>query len=205
MPSRSLVNNHPSSKFQSNSVKGKCGCAVWISKSLPLGSRMVDGHESKVYVNRKDIAILSGSHRYSLVRIATELCKILVVVLHVPDSGYTFQQVLQFYQHVETKVARHRRPDDTILLFVDANTDASGVRSPRVGTYGKFITNERSVAFGALLATLGVWLPSTFADNSIPGVLTGTWFHTYDSIPHLYDLKDPRDFICSKILNWTPI
>ena len=138
-------------------ASGSCGCAIWLSKALPV---VVSQHHT-TYFTRETCTVLVATPRLLLVQADLPGLPLTFVSAHAPHDGHKQQTAEHFWQEVGRVVAK--RPSGAqLVVLADSNGHLGAVSSDAVGTAGAEVETSAGAAFHSFLTSFGLCLPSTF-------------------------------------------
>ena len=109
---------------------GKGGCEVWISSSIPLGTRQ----GAKLRVQNQDVTILLAQPRRLIVYVQTAASSFYVIVLHAFDVGKGLDEVAVWWTATFDVIARFIPRNATVMCGVDGNCRVRTAAEPWIGT-----------------------------------------------------------------------
>ena len=85
--------------FKSSATKhGHYGVMVGLARIIPLG-QVIDaqGKPQKIFIQQRDVAVISTDPRHLILRLRTTLCKCILIAGHAPHSGATSEEISQWW------------------------------------------------------------------------------------------------------------
>ncbi|CAE7269940.1 tyrP-A, partial [Symbiodinium sp. KB8] len=140
-------------------AKGDYGCALWISKHVPLYSTP----EGPVFVQRPDVTVVGVSPRHLTAHIQTPRLSLQVQVFHAPSTAsFPIAEVRDFWDARATEVIGRSQGADYLILC-DANARLGNVISDYVGEHGAEDEGEAGELLHEFLTKVDALAPSTWA------------------------------------------
>ena len=136
---------------------GKCGCSLWIAKSMK--------------VTLKHLNVVCSEPRILAVNITSPSIKCQCVVAHSPVEGDPAG--VHFWHSLAVVLRGNRSKKGPIFVFVDANATIGSLCSDAVGNTDPDGENQNGHALHSVLAEFGLAAASTFVNNT--GSRSGTW------------------------------
>ena len=144
--------------LHSSCTKQGCfGCAIWLSKNLPVVVA-----KNHVHYFTKDVCTVLVSEPRSLIaQVDMPGFSITIVSAHAPYDGHHSQCAASFWRDVGNVVSL--RPSGAqLIVLADSNAHLGSISSQAVGTAGAETENQSGAAFHAFLIEFGLFVPSTF-------------------------------------------
>ena len=146
---------------------GCFGCALWLSKALPV---IVAGCCVSTFT-KEACTVLLAEPRVLIVQVDLPNFPVTFVSAHAPYEGHKSQEAARFWQKVGGVVAS--RPSGAqLVVLADSNGHLGSIGSTAVGVAGAECENGAGTAFHDFLISYGLSLPSTFPDSHRGGHCT---------------------------------
>ena len=137
--------------------QGCFGCAIWLSKTLPV----VVAQEQVHYFTKDVCTVLVSEPRLLIVQVDLPGFSVTIVSAHAPYDGHQSQCATSFWRSVGDVVSS--RPSGAqLVVLADSNGHLASISSHAVGTAGAESENQSGAAFHTFLIEFGLFLPSTF-------------------------------------------
>ena len=141
------------------SSQGCFGCAIWLSKTLPVVVTTQKVH----YFTKEVCTVLAADPRLLIVQVDLPGFAVTFVSAHAPYDGHKSQCAGDFWRSVGDVVSS--RPSGAqLVVLADSNGHLGSISSPSVGTAGAESENQSGAAFHAFLLEFGLCLPSTYEE-----------------------------------------
>ena len=147
--------------------QGCFGCALWLSKALPVVHARHQAH----YFTAAACTVLVAEPRLLVVQVDVPSFSVTYVSAHAPYDGHKTQHAAEFWSKVRN-VVQDRPSGAQLVILTDSNGHIGSVSSGAVGTAGAESENQAGAAFHEFLVGLGLCLPSTFEDMHSGGHFT---------------------------------
>ena len=189
---RGMIKSRNYLRYDSDS-DGNCGCAIWISRTLPTGT--LDG---KPYlVQESDVAIVSDGPRHIVAKISMSAACLVLASIHWPAQTRPAKERVDFAAMMSATL--EKVADIPGICGMDGNA-----RVPQCvnGVTGELLCGEADQAgydLVHILSTVGMLLPSTF--------LRETWTHAtgkrsridYPAVTQHFSLGDMSTRVAEEI------
>ena len=179
--------------------RGEGGCALWLSKTVPFAYQ----NGSPVYIQAKDVTIVSCSSRHLTANLVTDRLSLHLQVLHVPSAAHIpLEEVRQFWK-ARARELHNRIDGSEFIILADANARMGSLISRSVGGHDGEEETQAGELMHTFLCEAGALAPSTFA--AYHRGESGTWrapggdWHRIDYIliPSTWAKFEPRsEVIC---------
>ena len=124
-PAFSLVDNVI--RIAGGAEKGQLGVELWISTAQPFAHC----RGKPLYFSKSHVQLLYHDSRRLIVRIACPVFDCFIVVLHAPQSGKSFQERAQWWNHTVT-IVQQLCSDFPTFVLLDANAKTGMFHPPIV-------------------------------------------------------------------------
>ena len=138
---------------------GCFGCALWLSKTMPV----VFSQQQTYYFTKEACTVLIAEPRLLIVQVDLPGFLLTLVSAHAPYDGHRSQSPVDFWDNVG-KVVATRPSGAQLVTLTDSNGHLGSAGSMAVGTAGAEFENPAGAAFHAFLLGFGLCLPSTFQE-----------------------------------------
>ena len=148
--------------FKSSATKhGHYGVMVGLARIIPLG-QVIDaqGKPQKIFIQQRDVAVISTDPRHLILRLRTTLCKCILIAGHAPHSGATSEEISQWWSALAGQIPSKYRTWPRILL-VDANARVGSEPCPHIGDHQAERGTGKEEGFEQFVREQGLFLPST--------------------------------------------
>ena len=136
---------------------GCFGCALWLSKTMPV----VFSQQQTYYFTKEVCTVLIAEPRLLIVQVDLPGFLLTLVSAHAPYDGHKSQSPADFWGKVGKLVAA--RPSGAqLVVLTDSNGHLGSASSTAVGAAGAEFENSAGAAFHDFLLGFGLCLPSTF-------------------------------------------
>ena len=139
--------------------RGVGGCALWISKHVPL----CHTSQGPVFVRQQDITVVAASPRHLVAVIQTPQVKLQVHVLHAPSVHAVPPAEVKSFWDLRAREVLNRVDGADYLILCDANSGSGDAVSDLVGDHGAEIEGVAGALFHTFLSTIDAIAPSTWA------------------------------------------
>ena len=162
-----MINSDTHLRLVAAADGGKGGTEIWLTKRSPTGR--------KIGLHQSDVLVLLSEAEILCVRVKWAFGNFLLISAHSPHSGYSVEQVRQWWSRLNEIVDRfHVAASEWLVIGLDANTNFSEDMQPCIGSLGLTEhANHISRHFGDFLLRHDLFLPSTFEDYHTGE--TNTW------------------------------
>ena len=173
-------------------LHGCFGCALWLSKTMPV----VFSQQQTYYFTKEACTVLIAEPRLLIVQVDLPGFMLTLVSAHAPYDGHRSQSPADFWDHVGRVVAT--RPSGAqLVVLTDSNGHLGSVSSSAVGAAGTEFENPAGAAFHTFLLEFGLCLPSTFQE--LHDGLHLTW-RVGSSLGHRLDyIAVPEDWLTGTV------
>eukprot|EP00435_Cladocopium_sp_Y103_P046937 s2101_g13.t1 len=155
--------------------QGHFGVLAAISTTIPYGHVIrPHGKPKKLYFTKSDIAVVSSSPRWIVLRVATPWLKFVLIGAHAPHSGQSLETIDAWWTSLAQTLPSSLVSWPRILL-ADANAKVGADHCSHIGDVGAEIGGDKAVPFTTFVRDQHLWLPSTFDCHQGP---SGTWRHS---------------------------
>eukprot|EP00435_Cladocopium_sp_Y103_P050915 s299_g15.t1 len=146
-------------RLASGSENGHYGVEFWVNLDAPYG---YIGQQAQ-YFCTSDFQVLHRDPRTMLIRAETQHLSFLFLVGHAPHCGHPAEH-RQAWWDAFSELAGRVRPDERLLVMLDANADPGDCDAAAVLTSG-FKTTDGTHFLRSFLDTHGLCLPITSAHH----------------------------------------
>ena len=157
-------------RIVSGDAQGHHGVELWLNRRLPFAKDAESAH----YVELSRVTVLHYDTRQLYVKLQVGGTHLVFAVLHAPHEKTAHDIKKEWWQDMETKLARFRKQGKCILLG-DFNARISGQDGIHVGDLVEDFGNENGDFLEATLTDQALWLPSTF--STLHSGRSRTWIH----------------------------
>eukprot|EP00435_Cladocopium_sp_Y103_P043307 s1767_g12.t1 len=155
--------------------QGHFGVLAAISTTIPYGHvSQPHGKPKKLYFSKSDIAVVSSSPRWIVLRVATPWIKFVLIGAHAPHSGQSVEIIDAWWTSLAQTLPPALASWPRILL-ADANAKVGADHCSHIGDVGAEMGGDKAVPFTTFVRDQHLWLPSTFDCHQGP---SGTWRHS---------------------------
>ena len=140
---------------------GCFGCALWLSKTLPV---VVAAEGNVAYFTKEACTVVAAGPRYIVAQIDLPGLPLTLVSAHAPHDGCRQLTADAFWATIGD-VVRQRPSGAQLVVLTDSNGHLGSVTSDAVGLAGAELENAAGLAFHTFLLDFGLCLPSTFEDK----------------------------------------
>ena len=171
---------------------GCFGCALWLSKRLPV----VSSGQRRACFTKEICTVLISEPRLLIVQVDLPGLPLTLVSAHAPHEGHKTRNANEFWQKVGAAVAT-RPSGSQLVVLTDSNGHLGSATSDALGTAGAECENVAGVAFHTFLVESGLCVPSTFQDLHAGG--HSTWKIGSASSHRLDYIAVPQDWLIGKL------
>ena len=165
---------------------GLYGVELWVNLHIPFGS--ID--KEMLYFQAADFQVLHRDPRVLFVRAENQYIQWAIIAGYAPHSGLAAEQREGWWTHL-SMIASQKRPDDQLLVIIDANADPCPHDDLVVHRDG-FKTTANTSIFRTFLHEHGLTLPATSliheGTNTTWKSPNGIHEHSIDHIAVAHDL-----------------
>ena len=137
---------------------GQGGVSLWVNSSLPYAT---DEQGQGLFFSRKNCVALHAEPRRLFVKVCAPGISALVCVWHAPHSMRPSEEREAWWHDSERLVRALIKPDDDLVLLVDANARVGSVVSSAVGPCGAERESHNGILFREFLQAWDLVLPAT--------------------------------------------
>ena len=163
--------------FQSSSLQGQLGVAIWIAKSW----KGTGGQPLRL----QHFTVLHSDPRLLLIRCCSPHLKMDFCVAHAPQKGQGEAACITWWSDTRQRLAALARDSHPLILLIDANAHTGATSCHCIGDHGAEPDDFCTTQFEQLLIARQLWLPATF--SGCHEGATHTFVSRPDSRPHRLD------------------
>ena len=141
---------------------GQGGVALWVNTHIPYAK---DSNGRDLFLLRKHCVALYADPRRLFVKVCAPGINVLVCVWHAPHSMRPEDDRVRWWQDSERHLRSFVKPDDDIVLLIDANARVGSVPSTAVGSNGCEKETHNGTLFREFLEAWHLILPATFSGH----------------------------------------
>ena len=138
---------------------GCFGCALWLSKTVPV----VHSQQRSLYFTKEVCTVILAEPRALIVQVDLSGFPVTLISAHAPHDGHKQLGSADFWRRIADAVSS--RPSGAqLVVFTDSNGHLGSASSSAVGMAGAECENQAGAAFHAFLVSHGLFVPSTFPE-----------------------------------------
>eukprot|EP00929_Paragymnodinium_shiwhaense_P040014 TRINITY_DN20930_c0_g1_i1.p1 TRINITY_DN20930_c0_g1~~TRINITY_DN20930_c0_g1_i1.p1 ORF type:complete len:1955 (+),score=435.48 TRINITY_DN20930_c0_g1_i1:405-6269(+) len=164
----SNMHYHVWSSGRSESQGVPYGCELWIKKTLEDEG----GHQH--HIQKSAVCVRSCSPRHLLASITSAVISAELMVIHAPCQQRPIQEIEDFWEQMETEVARHARAGRPLVVMADFNWTLHA-EQPHVGDLMQ--QQEEDSPANRFLRRLGLYVPYTHMLVNADGEVRNTSYN----------------------------
>ena len=180
-------------RFDSES-EGVWGCAVWVSRLLPLAS---DGGE-RFFVTDSDVAIEEAGPRWLVLKLKTPASWMYFASFHRPSQTRPWEERQSFDDQLARTLERIKQWP--CICGIDANARVPLCHEGVTGEVRCGEADDAGSCLASILANADFWLPSTFA--ACHHGSSETWTHPTGKRSRIDFLIVSRHFDVELVRTW---
>ena len=168
--------------------RGNGGVTIGLSKRL---AACTDDEGKEHFFTRENMSIVVSNSNLLIVKVRSCFLKALLVVPHAPHTGYSEEEIRDWWIRLRSIVSKHSEGYDVILAG-----------DTKIGQHQEECETITSRHLIETIGRFGLWAPATFESCQVgPGA---TWFHPNGtSMSRLDYVLLPETWRNFKVTTWT--